>query len=184
MIEHSANRMTVDAFLGWAAGREGRWELEDGRLVEKAPERSAHAETKTQATLAFRNAIRRSGLPCHVMPDGATVRIGPDTAFEPDVLVYCGPRTPRDAVEVADPTVVIEVISEGTAERDHGVKRSGYFSLPSVMHYLILDPERRAVIHHRRAAAGEIATLELTEGPLRLDPPGLAFFVEELFAPK
>jgi len=184
MIEQTANRMTVDAFLGWTEGREGRWELEDGQVLEKSPKRPAHGETMTQTCLALKNAIRRAGAPCHVAPDGAIVRIGPETAFEPDVLVYCGPRSPVEAVEIPDPSIVIEVLSQSTAERDHGVKRSGYFSLPSVMHYLILDPERRAVIHHRRAPAGEIATLELTEGPLRLDPPGLAFFVEELFAPK
>ncbi len=176
--------MTVDEFLGWSKGREGRWELEDGEIVEKTPKRPAHGETMTQTVSALRGSIRRTGLPCHVLPDGALVRITPDTAFEPDILVYCGPRSPVDAVEIPDPTIVIEVLSVSTAGRDNGVKLSGYLSLPSVTHYLILDPERRAAIHHRRGAAGAIETAEATEGPLRLDPPGLAFFVEELFAPR
>ena len=76
---------------------------------------------------------------------------------------------------------MVEVISEGTAARDHGVKLAGYFSLPSVAHYLILDPEHRTLIHHRRGEGEVIETRILTAGPLRLDPPGLELTVGELF---
>ena len=74
-------------------------------------------------------------------------------------------------------------MSEGTAARDHEVKLAGYFSLPSLVHYLILDPERRTAIHHKRGQGEVIETRILTAGPLRLDPPGLELAVEELFAP-
>jgi Uma2 family endonuclease len=38
--------MTVEEFLPWAEGKEGRWELHDGVPVMMSPERSLHAETK------------------------------------------------------------------------------------------------------------------------------------------
>ncbi len=79
---------------------------------------------------------------------------------------------------------MVEVLSEATAGRDQGPKLIGYFSVPSVAHYLVLDPERRAAAHHWRGDSGRIETRTLSDGPLRLDPPGLAFFVEELFAPR
>jgi Uma2 family endonuclease len=175
--------MTVDEFLHWIEGREGRWELFEGDLVEKRPERPAHTETKREVASALRGAIRNASAPCHVTKDGAIVRITPNTAFEPDGVVYCSPRVERDTIEIPEPLIVVEVLSEGTAERDQGVKLSGYFSAPSVAHYLILDPERRTVVHHWRGEGGAIETRVLTDGPLRLDPPGLAFFVEELFTP-
>ena len=96
-------------------------------------------------------------------------------------LVYCGPRLPPEAIEIPNPLIVVEVLSEGTAGRDHGVKLAGYFSLPSLAHYLILDPERRTLIHHRRGQGDVIETRILTTGPLRLDPPGLEVAVEDLF---
>ena len=175
--------MTVDEFLGWTEGREGRWELHDGALVEKTPETLLHAETQREAVAALKRAVRNIGAPCHVTSDRSVIRIAPDTAYEPDVLVYCGPRLPLEAVEIPSPVIVVEVLSEATVERDQEEKFAGYFLAPSVMHYLILDPERRAAIHHRRNGVGRIETSALTEGPLRLEPPGLAFFVEELFAP-
>jgi Uma2 family endonuclease len=175
--------MTVDEFLGWAEGREGRWELQDGVLIAMAPQRVAHLETKAEAWAALRRAVERAEAPCRVVPDGATVRIATRTAFEPDATVYCGPRLPPDAIEIPEPLIAVEVLSEGTASRDHGVKLAGYFSLPSLAHYLILDPERRTVIHHKRGQGEVIETRILTDGSLRLDPPGLELTVAELFPP-
>ena len=80
-----------------------------------------------------------------------TVRISTRTAFEPDALVVC-PVPPGDAVEISNPVIVVEVLSPSTAADDHGIKLDGYFSLPSVAHYLIIDPDRRMMIHHKRGA--------------------------------
>ena len=94
-------------------------------------------------------------------------------------------RPPRlDAIEIPDPVVVVEVLSPSTAADDHGVKLDGYFSLPSVEHYLIVDADRRVMIYHKRGQAGAIETRVLRDGLVRLDPPGLeaevaAFFVTE-----
>ena len=175
--------LTVEQFLAWAEGRDGRWELQDGELVAMAPERLVHAETKYEVVAALKAAIRRASVPCHAVPDGATVRIAARTAFEPDALVYCGPRLPPDAIEIPEPLIVVEVLSDGTAVRDHGVKLAGYFSLPSLAHYLILDADSRMVIHHKRGAGEVIETRILSDGQIRLDPPGLEIPVQDMFAP-
>jgi Uma2 family endonuclease len=98
-------------------------------------------------------------------------------------LVTCGPRTPPDAIEITDPVIVVEVLSPSTAAVDHGRKLSGYFSLASVQHYLILDPDRRVVIHHKRGSSDAIETRVLSEGAVKLDPPGFEVAVEALFPP-
>ena len=174
--------MDVDAFLAWADGRQGRWELRDGQPVMMAPERAAHALTKLSAQIALKEGVRRAGLPCRVFPDGMTVRIAPRTAFEPDALVVCPPPTDLNTMEILNPVVVVEVLSPSTAADDHGVKLDGYFSLPSVAHYLILDADRRVLIHHRRAHAGAIETRVLREGKVILDPPGFEAQVAAFFA--
>jgi hypothetical protein len=58
----------------------------------------------------------------------------------------------------------------------------GYFSLASVHHYLILDADRRVMIHHRRGQAGAIETRVLREGKVTLDPPGFEAEVGAFFA--
>ena len=74
MSSPAQSEMDVDAFLVWAEGRQGRWELRDGRPVMMAPERAAHALTKYAAQKALENGVKRAGLPCRMFPDGMTVR--------------------------------------------------------------------------------------------------------------
>ena len=173
--------MTVDEFLPWAEGQEGRWELHDGVPVMMSPERVLHADTKGEAYVALREALRRAGLPCRVHPDGVAIRMSAKATYQPDASVSCGPRAPVDALEINDPIIVVEVLSPSTAAIDHGRKLSGYFSLPSVEHYLILDPERRVVTHHKRGQGDAIETRVLSEGAVKLDPPGFEVAVEALF---
>jgi Uma2 family endonuclease len=182
MSSPARNEMDVDAYLVWADGRPGRWELRDGKPIMMAPERAAHALTKFSAQIALKEGIERAGLPCRVFPDGMTVRIAARTAFEPDALVVCPPPTDLNTMEIPNPVVVVEVLSPSTAADDHGVKLDGYFSLDSVIHYLILDLDRRVMIHHRRAHAGAIETRVLREGKVILDPPGFDAQVEAFFA--
>ena len=117
-----------------------------------------------------------------MFPDGMTVRIGARTAFEPDALVVWPPPADLHTMEIPNPVIVVEVLSPSTAADDHGVKLDGYFSLGSVAHYLILDPDRRVMIHHARGRAGAIETRVLREGVVVLDPPGFEVQVAAFFA--
>jgi Uma2 family endonuclease len=174
--------MTVDEFLPWAEAQErGRFELHDGQVTMMAPERAAHWKTKGLAFIALREAIKSAGLNCHAVPDGATVRISPRTAFEPDALVYCGPEVPNDSLEVPNPVIVVEVLSPGTQMTDMRDKLSGYFTIPGIHHYLIVDPEKQLIIHHARGQGDALQTRLLSAGDLRLDPPGLSTAVAAFF---
>ena len=181
-------QMTVDEFLIWAEGREERWELHDGVPVmisdlpmAMSPERLAHTRAKGTAIIALVDALKKTGLPCEAFTDGLAVKIDARTSFEPDASVACGPRRPEDTIVVSDLIIVVEVLSPNTAAIDHGRKLSGYFSLPSVQHYLILDPERRVVIHHKRNQCDAIETRVLSDGVVRLEPPGFEVAVGALF---
>jgi Uma2 family endonuclease len=149
--------------------------------VMMSPERAAHVRTKFCAAKALDSAVATAGLPCEVFADGMAVRIDDGTTFEPDASVVCGARRPDETIAIDNPVIVVEVLSPNTAAVDHGRKLSGYFSLPSVQHYLILDPERRVAIHHKRGASDAIETRVLTGGVARLEPPGFEVAVEAMF---
>ena len=172
--------MMIDAFLAWAADQPGRYELENGYAVAMAPERLGHVRAKTACFDALRVAVAAARLPCEALPDGAAVRVDARTLYEPDALVYCGARLSPRATEVADPVVVVEVVSPSSGARDHNQKLVGYFMVPSVQHYLIVHPDRRVLVHHARRG-DEIATRILHGGELHLDPPGLELRIEDLF---
>lgn len=176
-------RISVDEFLAWTAPDDLTYELEAGIVVAMAPATVRHANVKMAVFLALRDAVRRAGLDCSVYSDGLAVRIDNETSYVPDAVVQCGPPPPDDESEVDRPAIVVEVLSLTTAYRDLGVKLAGYFQVPSLQHYLIIDPERRRVIWHARANDGSIATrlpVETT-GTLQLDPPGLSVPLSDLF---
>ncbi len=181
MSEASLHPMTVDEFLVWADGRPGRHELVGGCICAMAPERVGHAQGKFAAQVALKGAIARAGLPCHMLPDGMTVRVDARTAYEPDALVYCGARLPRN--DIVAPVIVVEILSPSTGFYDRHGKLAGYFAVPSVRHHLIVDIDRRMVIHHARDG-DEIRTRLVSSGSLRLDPPGLDLMVEDLLGPE
>jgi Uma2 family endonuclease len=174
--------MTVDEFLAWTEAREGRYELFDGVAYAMSPERAGHAEVKLAVAKALGAAIARAKVACWVLPDGMTVRVDRYTAYEPDALVYCGPKLPSSAVEVPEPVIVVEVLSPSTRHVDASAKLAGYFQLPSVRHYLIVDPEQRLVIHHARGVEEDIDTRIVRGGAIQLEPPGIKLALAKLFA--
>jgi Uma2 family endonuclease len=182
MEQPKRTEFTADEFITWALEQAaGRFELDNGAVVAMAPERVDHTRAKRNATIALHNAIGARGLPCEVLPDGASVRVNERTVYEPDALVRCGPLSPGAAMEVGDPVTVVEVVSPSSRGIDTGAKLAAYFSLSSVRHYLIVDTDKRIVIHHHRDAYGDIRVQLLGDGQLSLDPPGLAIEVQDLF---
>jgi Uma2 family endonuclease len=174
-------RMNVDEYLAWAQGRPGRYELLGGTVYAMTPEHAVHAKIKLAVHMALAAEVRAQRLPCHVMPDGMTVRIDDSTSYEPDGLVYCGPELPSSALEVPNPIIVVEVISPSSEHIDTSVKLPDYFRLPSVLHYLIVDPDRPLIIHHARRGASPILTTIMREGTIAFDPPGLKLALSDIY---
>jgi Uma2 family endonuclease len=171
--------MTSAEFLAWAVRQPGQWELYDGVPVAISPERVAHADTKYRIARALDESIRSAGVPCRFLPDGVLVPIDAGRSFQPDALVYCGPPADANALEIPNPVIVVEVLSPSTATRDLRDKLVGYFVVPSIMHYLIVDPDKKLAIHHRRTETA-IETRIVTSGTIKLDPPGLELELGEL----
>jgi Uma2 family endonuclease len=170
--------LTVADYVAWAeAQSEGhRTELINGQIVAMPPERIAHSRVKGAAFLALAQAVKAARLRGEALPDGATVPIDEHTAYEPDVLVCCGEKPSPRSVIVANPVIVVEVLSPSTAHTDTSAKLIGYFKLQSVAHYLVLDPDARILTHHARGRPPVV----LSAGPLRLDPPGIDVTVDDL----
>lgn len=176
LAKRGNRRFTVPEYLDWLEREAppGRYELVAGVPVAMAPERAGHVQVKAEVWRALREAIQHGKAPCQAFTDGMTVQVDDTTAYEPDATVNCGDPVPRDAVILPNPVIVVEVPSPGTRSRDTGQKLADYFQIASILHYLIIDADKRRVIHHRRTEDGRIDTAIVTAGELVLDPPGLA----------
>jgi Uma2 family endonuclease len=182
MSLHAHRKMTVDEFLTWAEGQEGRWELYNGAPCKTSPDTVGHGEVKIAVYLALRRAACTAGQPCHILGSGIGVRISDLVMYVPDASVYCGQELPDDAMEVPNPVILVEVTSPRTREMDERVKLADYFSLPSVQHYLIVDPHGPPMVHCSRQADGTLLRSVVRKGVLTLSPPGIEVAVAEMFA--
>ena len=176
-------RFTADEFIAWALEQPtGRYELDNGVVVAMAPERVKPCDRQGQCFHRAQHCHRRAR-PC--LPGAAGRHIGQ------------GGRPDRLRARCARPLRAALARRSGRGERPGHRGRGrlpvepgdrqrrearGYFSLPSVRHYLIVDTDQRVVIHHRRGEEGRIEARILHDGPLTLDPPGLAIDVSAIFA--
>jgi Uma2 family endonuclease len=171
----------VEEYLAWSDSQSERprTELINGQVVAMATERAAHNRIKIAVIIALDRAIRSGHAPCEAFTDGIVVRVDEHTAYEPDALVNGGERMPAQNMIAPQPVIIAEVLSSMTRHTDTSAKLIGYFKLPTVAHYLVIDPESRSLTHHRRSGP----PVQRQSGPLRLDPPGLDLTIEELLGP-
>jgi Uma2 family endonuclease len=162
----------------------GRFERIDGRIVAMRPERMAHLCVKAAMWFLLREAIMAAGVNCQALPSGVAVG---DSDFEPDAMVNSGPRSADDAFAAPNPVVIVEVLSPNpagtiTGDADTSVKFVAYFTVPSVVHHLIVHPTNRVVIHHRRRDDGfGIHTRIVNTADIALAPPGITINVERIY---
>jgi Uma2 family endonuclease len=177
-------RMKVDEFLAWADSQaRGRYELVDGAIVAMSPERARHNLVKFAAARALRDAVLAAKLPCTVFTDGVAVVIDDQNTREPDASVQCGVDVDLDSMTLEVPMIVVEVASPSSERVDTETKLVDYFSVASVCHYLVILPEQRVVVHHRRDDGGKIETRIVRDGNIALTPPGMAVPVAALLGP-
>ena len=175
--------MSVADFYDWAIEQPGRWELFEGEPVAMSPERVIHGDTIYRLARAVDDAVSKAGVPCRFIVDSAAVPISASSSYQPDLMICCGQSVSDDAVHVTDPTIVVEVLSPGNAIRDLRDKLQGYFLVPSINHYLIVDPDKEIIIQHQRGER-DLVTRIVSAGLLRLNPPGIELELGAIFKTK
>lgn len=146
MMSASVRPWDVDAFLAWERQQELRWEFDGVQPVAMTDALVGHA--RRVAALA-RALDRRVPSGCEVFTETLKVRTLADRIRYPDVLVTCGPLADDD--DAVSPVLVFEVLSPSTEPTDRRVKVLEYQAVPSILAYVILDPERPVATLRRRA---------------------------------
>ena len=82
-----------------------------------------------------------------VYTSDARMKLAERQYLYPDVTVSCGEEA---GSMLANPTVIIEVLSPTTEKRDRGAKFKSYKALPSLQEYVLIGSEYRTIEVHRR----------------------------------
>lgn len=179
--------LTVDDFLRWLQAQEhGHYELERGRIVVMNAENAGHAKVKVRIYIALGRAIERAGVPFYALPDGPRVRIPNSRSYEPDVMIAPLPEVTDDTLEIPNVVAVFEVLSPTpkSVRRDLTEKVVGYALVPSIAHYVVIDPDERAVLHYTRRGEYLVPPAAPVEDVLKLDSIGIEVPIEDMLGPK
>lgn len=162
--------MTLPEFLDWEERQDGRYEFLHGDVVAMVGGTVAHNQIAGNLYTALRNALR--GSPCRGFQENMKI-VADESVFYPDVLVTCAKLNDQDRL-AAEPSVIIEVLSDSTERRDRLTKNTAYRTLPSLKQYVIVNQRAAAVESFRFDGAGwlhELATGE--SGVLHLPSLGV-----------
>ncbi len=123
--------------------RDERWELIDRRVVKlMVGARWEHHLLIQNINFAMQSQLRARNSPCRVFTETFYMKSKAiKSATLPDVMVRCGP-IPVDATSFDDPTILVEVVSPGSAERDRSEKWNVYRRLTSLKHYVLVERDQ------------------------------------------
>jgi Uma2 family endonuclease len=169
---------TVDEFLAFEAEEPERYEFVDGILRMMTGGSAAHSAIKGNMFAELKAALR-SG-PCRVDVDDLKV-VTETAVMYPDILVICRPLAPDDD-RVADPTVVIEVLSPTTETHDRIRKWRQYQTIGSLRHFvLIAQSERRIEVYTREGSGWQLAVVEPPEDTVALQAVAARLSLEAIY---
>lgn len=167
---------TVAEFESWHARQPERWEFIGGRSSLLAPGSIRHTIIKGNVFLALDRALADASSQVYV--SGAQILTEEISAI-PDAVVSCAPldlSTPA----VAEPTIIVEVMSPWSETDDTQRKWFSYRKITSLKHYLVVAQDRREVLVHNRA--GELWRERfVSEGAIELDDPPVAIPLTALY---
>jgi Uma2 family endonuclease len=143
--------MDSAAFLAWAEGREGRYELANGRVTMMTGGSVGHALV-VHGLSAVLNA-RLAGTPWIALTSDLGVRVSAATVRYPDVVVHRRGAKRRE-LAATTPTLIAEVLSPSSVTIDLGDKAAEYLHLADLSAYLVFSQDEPKAWVWVRGAAG------------------------------
>ena len=176
-----APQITLEQYLALERQSDQRHEWVNGVAYAMAGGSAEHSAIKTNLTVAV--GFRLRGGPGRAGDSDQRVHVPATTSsFYADLIVVCGgfAFASDDEHAVTNPTVIIEVLSESTADYDRGTKFQHYRRLPSLQEVVLVSQDEQRVEIRQRVEEGWLVR-EITEGPLHLASIDVRMPFEEIF---
>ena len=171
-MARAADRLwTLEEFLAFDDGTDTSYQLFEGRIVAMNP------PLRGQGTLVARltaTVSRQLTPPCEVVAEAGIIPVNRRHSwYKADLIVTCTPGSYKDQF-IAEPVLVVEVLSPTTSATDFSRKLPDYQQMPSMRDILLVSGMERLVRHwrregdswiehrHRRSAAIRLSGLRVT----------------------
>ncbi len=165
---------------------EGKYELFNHTLIFMAGASEAHNDIAGNISAIFKFFIWQNGVESHVFQSDMKVVSFLDYKdyFYPDV-VFIEKKTVYDDAQkdvLINPTIIFEVLSDGTKDFDRNDKFQSYKQIDSLQEYILVSQYERCVEHFFKNKMGEWITGKVfTNGELPLNSIPLKLPLKQIY---
>lgn len=186
MAEKAVSTYSYKDYLEIEASSETKYEFHGGMIVSMAGGTPEHGLIALNVGTALNIELRNKKSPCSVF--GSDVKIHIDVTkrtFYPDGSVVCGKHeiSEKDEHAIINPVLIIEVLSDSTADFDRGAKFGHYRQIPSLRQYILISQKEILVDSFYLTENGtwEIQTLTNPEEEFLLKSIDCSISVKEIY---
>jgi Uma2 family endonuclease len=163
---------TLEEFLAFDDGTDTSYQLFEGRIVAMNPPLRGHGTLVVRLASIVNSQLKP---PCEAIAEAGIIPANRRNSwYKADLVVTCTPGSYQDQF-IAEPVLVVEVLSPTTSATDFSRKLPDYQQIPSMRDILLISSMERLVRHWRREPDGWIehasrgsATLRLSGLPVTL----------------
>jgi Uma2 family endonuclease len=145
--------MTPEEYLAMERKAQYKSEYFDGEIFLMAGASEAHNQITTNILTEINLQFKKR--PCKVYNNNMRVKVNLAGLYTyPDVVAVCDkPRFDDEQKDtLLNPIVIIEVLSDSTADYDRGTKFELYRKLESLVEYVLVAQDKCHIEHHVRQA--------------------------------
>lgn len=175
--------LTVAEYLAMEKTSMEKHEYHDGEIFAMAGGSPNHALLGGNSIRAFGNALGNK--PCRVYSSDLMVAMSESRYVYPDLTVVCGKPEFYEVNPNAinNPTIIVEILSESTADYDRGGKFTRYRHIPTLQEYILIeqDTTKVEVWYQLEKNVWRITTYESLDQNIALESQGVEIAMRDLY---
>jgi Uma2 family endonuclease len=169
---------TLEEFLAFDDGTDTSYQLFEGRIVAMNPPLRGHGSLVVRLANIASSQLRP---PCEAIAEAGIIPLNRRHSwYKADLIVTCTPGNYKDAF-IAEPVLVVEVLSPTTSASDFNLKLPDYQQIPSMRDILLVSSMERLVRHWRREPNGWIEHASRRSATVRLSGLPVSIAMADLY---
>ncbi|MGH6897041.1 MAG: Uma2 family endonuclease [Geminicoccaceae bacterium] len=169
---------TLEEFLAFDDGTDTSYQLFEGRIVAMNPPLRGHGGLVVRLAASISGQLRP---PCEAYAEAGIIPVNRRHSwYKADLIVTCTPGNYKDQF-IAEPVLVVEVLSPSTSATDFSRKLPDYQLIPSMRDILLVSSMERLIRHWRREGDGWIERGHRRSATVRLNGLPLAIAMSDLY---
>jgi Uma2 family endonuclease len=134
--------LSAEEYFALDAENQDRYEFENGYVWSMAGTSTNHNRIVLNLALLFRADIKQKKRKCEIFTENIRLEVAPKRIYYyPDLIFTCNPTDLQDKIMMRSPSLIVEVLSNGSFFADLSNKTDNYLKMPSLLYYIVISQE-------------------------------------------